>query len=151
MSATGLEVFDKTLQTTNIWLGEIEREIGPDRQIAWKVLSTVLHKLRDRLPVDLAAHLGSQLPLLVRGAYYDQYQPASQPREWDTVEEFLAEVAKWLSDVRPIDPEAATAAVFALLSRHVADGQITKVQNVLPQALRDFWLECEIAMLAPEQ
>lgn len=79
MSATGLEVFDKTLQTTNIWLGEIERDIAPDRQIAWKILSTVLHKLRDRLPIDLSAHLGSQLPLLVRGAHFDQYRPAHQP------------------------------------------------------------------------
>lgn len=151
MSATGLEVFDKTLQTTNIWLGEIEREIGSDRQLAWKVLSTVLHKLRDRLPVDLAAHLGSQLPLLVRGAYYDQYQPASQPSECNTAEEFVAEVATWLSDVRPVDPEAATAAVFALLSRQIAGGQIAKIQNVLPQPLRDFWLEAETAMLAPER
>ena len=29
MSATGLDVFDKTLQTTNIWLKEIAEEIGP--------------------------------------------------------------------------------------------------------------------------
>ena len=71
MSANGLEVFDKTIQTTNIWLNEIMERLGPDRQVAWKVLSTVLHKLRDRLPLELAAHLGAQLPLLVRGVYYD--------------------------------------------------------------------------------
>jgi uncharacterized protein (DUF2267 family) len=151
MSATGLEVFDKTIQTTNIWLGEIEREIGPDRHVAWKVLSTVLHKLRDRLPIELAAHLGSQLPLLVRGVYYDQYQPARCPSEYDTVKAFTAEVAQWLSDIRPVDPRAATAAVFGLLSRQITDGQIAKVQNALPEALRNFWLETETAMLALEQ
>lgn len=150
MSATGLEVFDKTLQTTHAWLGELERELDLDRQTAWKVLSTVLHKLRDRLPLISAAHLASQLPLLIRGAYYDQYQPASQPRDWDTVEEFLAEVAKWLSDARPVDPAAATAAVFALLSRQIASGQIVKLQDVLPEALRNFWLDAETGMLAPE-
>ena len=79
MSATGLEVFDKTLQTTNIWLNEIMDRIGPDRQVAWKVLSTVLHGLRDRLPVELVAHLGAQLPLLVRGVYYDRFEPARLP------------------------------------------------------------------------
>ena len=67
MSTNGLEVFDKTLQTTHIWLNEITAEIGPDRQVAWKVLSTVLHKLRDRLPVEVAAHLSAELPLLIRG------------------------------------------------------------------------------------
>src|SRR5437763_36727 len=75
MSATGLDVFDKTLQTTNIWLDEIAATVGPDRQVAWKVLSVVLHKIRDRLPVELSAHLSAELPLLVRGVYYDQFEP----------------------------------------------------------------------------
>lgn len=143
MSATGLDVFDKTLQTTNIWLDEIMADLGPDRQIAWKVLSTVLHKLRDRLPVDLSAHLGAQLPLLVRGAYYDQFEPSRQPVECDTHEEFAAEVAKWLSDVRPIDPDAAIRSVFGLLSRHVDEGQIAKVRNALPRGLRQSWTNAE--------
>lgn len=151
MSATGLEVFDKTIQTTNIWLGDIERELAPDRQRAWKVLSIVLHKLRDRLPAELSAHLGSQLPLLVRGVYYDQYQPARCPSDCDTIEEFTAAVADWLSDIRPVDPRAATAAAFALLSRHLTDGQIAKVQNALPESLRTLWLETETTMLALDQ
>ena len=55
MSTNGLEVFDKTVQTTNAWLDDIMDDLGPDRQMAWKVLSSVLHKLRDRLPPNLAA------------------------------------------------------------------------------------------------
>lgn len=149
MSANGLEVFDKTLQTTHTWLGEIERELGPDRHTAWKVLSTVLHKLRDRLPVDLAAHLGSQLPLLVRGVYYDQYQPARQPSDCASLEDFLSEVGDWLSDIRPVDPEAATAAVFGTLSRHISAGQVSKVQNALPEPLRLFWVRVESTVLEP--
>ena len=139
MSANGLDVFDKTLQTTNIWLDEIMAELGPDRQVAWKVLSTVLHKLRDRLPVEAAAHLGSQLPLLVRGVYYDQYQPARQPSECRNWDEFIAEVAEWLSDTRPVDPDTAAKAVLAVLSRHVSPGQIAKVQGILPERIRDVW------------
>jgi hypothetical protein len=79
MAATGLEVFDKTLQTTNTWLDEVMETTGPDRHVAWHALTAVLHTLRDRLPVDLSAHLGAQLPLLIRGAYYDQWHPAGQP------------------------------------------------------------------------
>ena len=78
MSATGLDVFDKTLQTTNIWLDEIMAKLGPDRQVAWHVLGAVLHALRDRLQIGLAVHLGAQLPLLVRGLYYDQWHPSEQ-------------------------------------------------------------------------
>ena len=144
MSQTSLDVFDKTIQTTNIWLNEISSVIGPDRHLAWKVLSTVLHKLRDRLPVELSAHLGSQMPLLIRGAYYDQYKPAAQPGLCRTQEEFTAEVAEWLSDVRPVDPNLAIAAVLCLLDRHVDPGQINKVKGALPKQLRQMWDSAEL-------
>jgi uncharacterized protein (DUF2267 family) len=139
MSSNGLDVFDKTVQTTNIWLNELMVDVGPDRQTAWKILSTVLHKLRDRLPVELAAHLGAELPLLVRGVYYDQYQPARQPSGCRNLEEFCNEVAEWLRDTRPVDPRLAADAVFRVLSRHVPERQILKVQDALPQDLRAFW------------
>jgi uncharacterized protein (DUF2267 family) len=73
MSSTGLEAFDKTLQITHVWLDEIMAELGPDRQRAYHALRAVLHALRDRWPLNLAAHLGAQLPLLVRGIYYDNW------------------------------------------------------------------------------
>lgn len=149
MSASGLDVFDKTLHTTNIWLNEIMRDLGPDRQLAWKVLSTVLHKLRDRMPVEPAAHLGAQLPLLVRGAYYDQYEPARQPGGCRNMEEFTAEVAEWLGDARPVDPQAAVACVFRLLSRHIDRGQVEKVQAVLPESMRRFWQQATAERAAP--
>ena len=145
MSATGLDVFDKTLQTTNIWLDEIMAAIGPDRQIAWKVLSTVLHKLRDRLQPELAAHLAAQLPLLVRGAYYDLYEPAKQPTDLNTAQEFVEEVADWLADIRPVDPKLAIAAVFKVLGRHVSAGEIEKVRHALPESIRDLWPAAETA------
>ena len=139
MSANGLEVFDKTLETTHIWLKEIMADLGPDKQVAWKVLSTVLHKLRDRLTVNLAAHLGAQLPLLIRGVYYDQFEPAKLPSECNSREEFVAEVAEWLTDTRPVDPDDAVRAVFRVLSRHISEGQINKVREALPRSLRQMW------------
>lgn len=142
MSASGLDVFDKTLQTTNIWLNEIQAELGPDRQVAWKVLSVVLHKLRDRLPVPLAVHLGAELPLLVRGVYYDQFQPSKQPTDWGR-DEFVAEVQRWLSDIRPVNAEQSVRTVFGVLSRHLSAGQIVKVRDALPEDLRQSWLTSE--------
>ena len=143
MSANGLEVFDKTLETTHIWLNEICNDLGPDKQVAWKVLSTVLHKLRDRLPIGLAAHLGAQLPLLVRGVYYDQFEPSKMPTECNNRDEFIQEVAEWLSDTRPVDPELAVRSVFGVLSRHVSEGQIAKVREALPRGLRQSWMDAE--------
>ena len=144
MSASGLEVFDKTLETTHIWLNEICNDLGPDKQVAWKVLSTVLHKLRDRLPIGLSAHLGAQLPLLVRGVYYDQFEPSKVPTECNSREEFVAEVAEWLNDMRPVDPDLAVRSVFGVLSRHISEGQVNKVREALPRSLRQSWLDAEV-------
>ena len=150
MSATGLDVFDKTLQTTNIWLDEVMAELGPDRQVAWKVLSVVLRKLRDRIPTDLSTHLGAELPLLVRGVYYDQFEPSKQPTDCD-LEEFVAEIKEWLSDIRPVDPRDAIRAVFGVLSRHIPRGQIAKVQDALPKDLRTFWISAEERIIPPPE
>lgn len=143
MSANGLEVFDRTLETTHVWLKEIMADLGPDKQVAWKALSTVLHKLRDRLSINLAAHLGAQLPLLIRGVYYDQFEPAKMPSECRNRDDFVDEVAVWLSDTRPVDPELAIRSVFKVLSRHVSQGQIAHVKQSLSKGLRQLWDEAE--------
>ena len=150
MSANGLEVFDKTLETTHIWLNEIMADLGPDKQVAWKVLSTVLHKIRDRLTVNLAAHLGAQLPLLVRGVYYDQFEPSKMPNECRNREEFIAEIAEWLSDTRPVDPDQAARSVFKVLSRHISEGQVEHVKQALPKSVRQMWEDAVTADIAAE-
>jgi uncharacterized protein (DUF2267 family) len=151
MSASGLDVFDRTLETTHIWLNEICNDLGPDKQVAWKVLSTVLHKLRDRLTINLAAHLGAQLPLLVRGVYYDQFEPGHMPSELRGREDFVGEVAEWLSDTRPVDPDEAVRSVFRVLSRHISEGQVNKVRDALPKSLRQLWEEAEDPTLLAQE
>ncbi|MER9326689.1 DUF2267 domain-containing protein [Mesorhizobium sp. M0488] len=136
MSATGLDVFDKTLQTTHIWLDEIMAEMGPDRQMAWHILGAVLRTVRDRLPPDLAAHLGSQLPLLVRGIYFDQYRPSAAPDRTRSPDEFLARIKDQLESVRPVDAGDALRVVSDVLDRHVDAGQMAKVWEALPEEIR---------------
>lgn len=64
MSATCLDVFDRTIHLTNVWLDEIMTTLPRDRQLAWHALGAVLRTVRDRVPLNLAVHLGAQLPLL---------------------------------------------------------------------------------------
>jgi uncharacterized protein (DUF2267 family) len=141
MSATGLDVFDKTLQNTNTWLGEIMEELGPDRQVAWHALGAVLHTLRDMIPVGAAVNLGAQLPLLVRGLYYDQWLSPDTPVNFRKRDEFLANVQKGLANIRPVDPTAATEAVLRVLNHHIAPGQVDKTRAILPEQIRALWPE----------
>jgi uncharacterized protein (DUF2267 family)/osmotically-inducible protein OsmY len=139
VSSSGLDVFDKTLQTTHIWLDELMEEIGPDRQVAWHVLGAVLRRIRARLPIELAAHLGAQLPLLVRGAYYDQWRPRSQPDRSRSLDEFLEDISWEVRNTRPVNVREATRAVFRLLSRHIDRGQVENVREAMPSEVRAIW------------
>lgn len=139
MSSTGLEVFDKTIQTTNIWLDEIMEKIGPDRHVAWRVLRAVLHGLRDRLPIELTAHLSAELPLLVRGVYYDQWKPSREPLKLRTREEFLERVAEELKGNRHVNVLQAAQVVFQVIDHHIEAGQVKKVRDALPESVRELW------------
>jgi uncharacterized protein (DUF2267 family) len=139
MSSTGLEVFDETVHKTNIWLKEIAQVLGPDRHRAYNALRAVLHCLRDRLTVDEAAQLGDQLPMLVRGIYYEAWHPAGKPEKIRTREEFLARISTHLPKARPINAEDAARAVFQVLEKYVTAGEIEDVVQAMPQEIRILW------------
>ena len=141
MATTGLEVFDRTLHITNLWLDEICAEIGPDKHLAWHVLGAVLRSIRDELLIGQSAHLAAQLPLLVRGAYFDQYRPAAQPAAERSQEDFLARIRHELAATRPVRPDHAASAVMRTLNRHITGGQIKKVRDALPKSVRALWPE----------
>lgn len=139
MSATGLEVFDRTLQATHIWLGEIEDELGPDQQHAYHTLRAVLHALRDLLPTNEAVHLGAQLPLLVRGIYYEGWRGPGEPSHERKLDDFLARVNDGLQGSRPTNAQRAVRAVFGVIGRHVSEGETEKLKHVMPGEIRALW------------
>src|SRR6266542_5670948 len=117
MSTTGITAFDSTLHTTNVWLNDLLEEMGwQDKQRAYHALRTVLHALRDRLPVDQAAALGAQLPMLVRGFYYEGWHPHGKPVKERKKEEFLAHVAADFRDDPSVDPEDVARSVFEVIA-----------------------------------
>jgi len=141
MSQTGLTPFDSTLQTTNIWLNDIRERLGwtEDHHRAYHALRAVLHALRDRLPVDQAAALAAQLPMLVRGFYYEGWHPHGKPVKERHKEDFLAHVAEAFRDDPDVDPERVVRAVFRVLSKHVSGGEIESVIRSLPTEIRSLW------------
>ncbi len=115
--------------------------LGPGRQIAWHTLGAVLRTLRDRLPLGLAAHLGSQLPILVRGLYYDQWEPERRPDKTRDLPGFLEHIGEKFENLRPVNVNDATYAVFHVLSAHIDRGQTRKVRDALPEEIRRLWPE----------
>ena len=140
MSATGLEVFDTTVQKTNSWLKEMMEVLEwDDRQKTYRSMRAVLHALRDRLTVEEAADFASQLPMLMRGFFYEGWKPAGKPLRERHKDQFLARVAQELKEDGDNNPALITSAVFSVIQTHVTDGEIEDVKRVLPRELQELW------------
>jgi uncharacterized protein (DUF2267 family) len=139
VSSMGLKVFDETLHKTNMWLKEIAQELSMDRHGAYQVLRAVLHNLRDRLTINEAADLGDQLPMLIRGIYYEAWHPAGKPDKMRSRDEFLTGITTRIAIKQSIDAENAARAVFRTLENHVSPGEIRDVIHILPVEIRARW------------
>jgi uncharacterized protein (DUF2267 family) len=133
MSTTGLDVFDATIQDTNHWLKIMMGELGSDsRRTAFNALRAALHALRDRIGLENAVHLGAQLPMLLRGAYYEGWRPAGTPTRERRLADFIDHVAAELPKETTINPAEAARACFAVMERCLDRGELLKVRGSLP-------------------
>ncbi len=141
MSATSPDVFASTVQQTNEWLRAIAEELGrDDRRRAYLALRGTLHALRDHLTVDEAAQLAAQLPMLVRGIYYEGWDPPRVPVEGRGREDFLERVAGTFGPGDPgADPEAVARAVLRVLTDRVSAGEVEDVWGMLPKQVQRLW------------
>ena len=140
MSTTGLPVFDTTVQETNLWLKAIMESLHTDdRHLAYLALRSTLHALRDRLGPESAVHLAAQLPMLVRGLYYEGWRLAASQSKERTRADFLEHVRSELPRGSAIDPNVAVRAVFAVMWEKLDLGEVGKVIDRLPPELKEFW------------
>lgn len=131
--------FDVTIEHSQHWLDDVLDALRTDdRELAYAALRAVLHTLRDRLPPAEAVDLAAQLPMLLRGMYFEGWMPDRGATRLRNRDAFLRHVAREMkrSDV---SPEEAVRAVFQLLTARVAHGEIADVIGTLPETLESLW------------
>ena len=138
MSAQHLEVLETTVQKTHQWLDAISDRSHLDTHQSYQALRAVLQALRDRLPANEAAHLAAQLPILIRGIFYEGWRPSDTPDLMD-YGLFLKKIADKIVTPRSIDPEAITKHVFAVMQTFLARGELDKIQRVLPREFQELF------------
>lgn len=137
MSTSSVAVLDHTVQETNVWLRIVAEQLHlEDRHHAYVALRAVLHALRDRLPPEVAVHLGAQLPILVRGVYYEGWHMAGKPVKDRSAQEFADHILKELPPRFPMDPLTVARGVFETLWEKLDPGEFTKLMDHLPASLR---------------
>lgn len=139
MTTSVITALETSLQKTNIWIREIGEQIQCDDQRAYHALRAVLHALRDRLSVVEASDLASQLPLVIRGVFYENWRPSKTPVRDRTKDQFLRHIFDAFPNDLDIDPEEVVRSVFEVMTRHVSDGEIQDVKDNLPKTLQEYW------------
>jgi len=137
---SGLDVFDKAVEKSEGWLKDIMYELMWNEQHkAYLALRATLHSLRDRLTLEEVTDLGAQLPMLIRGLYYEGWNPSKTPVKVRDKEEYLSMIGEHFQNDPAVDPEKVARAVFKLLSHRITEGEIQDIKQVLPKEIEELW------------
>ncbi len=130
-------IIERSTEKAHVWLNEIAAAMDTDdQQLAYRVMRAYLHALRDRLPVDEAADLAAQLPDLIRGIYYEGWNPSATPVRYRSFSDFLDRVAAEALLGGETEASFAVGAAAEVLRRHVSAGEIADIRAILPDELR---------------
>ena len=132
--------FQRADQHAREWTAEVRKALGTESMHrAWLALRTVLHALRDRLPVTEVAQLGAELPMLVRGEFYSGWAPARRRKRERRLQPFLDQVKKAFHDEPDVDPADICRKVFSFLQSRVSAGEIEDIRRLLPKHVQELW------------
>jgi uncharacterized protein (DUF2267 family) len=133
-----VDIIDRSVEKAHIWLNDLAEELGTeDRQHAYRVLRAFLHALREHLAVDEAAQLSAQLPIFVRGVFYEGWDPSRTPEHARDLDSFLHRIATEAQLAGETEASLAATAANRVLDRHVSAGEARSVLHALPAHLRE--------------
>jgi uncharacterized protein (DUF2267 family) len=139
MPSDTIALFTSATVDAYAWLDAICEDLDwEDRHRALRGLRAALHVLRDHLSNEQNAKLSAQLPTLVRGIYFEGWQPAHTTHE-RSIEAYLDAIAQSDPIEKDVDPFEIARTVYAVLARHVSAGEVEKIVSSLPHRLRILW------------
>ncbi len=132
-----LDVIDRSVEKAHVWINDMGKELGEkDSQAAYRALRACLHAIRDRLTVDEAAQLAAQMPLLIRGIYYENWRPSATPVRYRDLDAFLARISEEAHLAGETEASYVASAGARVLHRHISEGEMDDVAAVFPEGLK---------------
>ena len=142
MSAQGLEVIDHSVQITHEWINELAGRLDwTSKRSALRLLRTTLQQVRDHLMPDELAQFSAQLPLLIRGMFFEGWVPKRTPIRNRSVAGFVEAIEERMGDTEEYRGSQDIRYVFELLNARLSAGEIEDVRASLPSAIRGLWPE----------
>jgi uncharacterized protein (DUF2267 family) len=135
-----IKVIERTVALSNEWLKQLDSQLGwNNKQRTYRLFRETLHALRDCLGVNEVAHLASEMPMLIRGIYYEGWQPSATPIADNDREAFVLRIDRAFKNDPLDDTEAALQQVFNFLGQKISAGEIGDVRKSLPKTMRQLW------------
>jgi uncharacterized protein (DUF2267 family) len=140
--------FNKHTEKGNLILDEVAEQLGIDnnRDLAFRVLRSVLHALRERLPIQESFHLLAELPFIIKALYVEGWKYHDKPNR--TIRDTGSLIREMIHEDYPAghhdfmtlkDGENALRAVITVLKRHISAGESADIENALPANLKGLW------------
>ncbi|MDZ7691058.1 MAG: DUF2267 domain-containing protein [Balneolaceae bacterium] len=122
------------------WIDEVSHHLEtPDRKDrAWSALRSVMHTLRDRIPPEESFQLSAQLPMLIRGLYFESYKYSAVSEKFNA-DELLKRIEDGMSPGTDVSAEDAFRAVLQVLYDHVSEGEMSDIYATMPKSIRRLW------------
>ncbi|WP_086825041.1 DUF2267 domain-containing protein [Allokutzneria sp. NRRL B-24872] len=121
--------------TAHHWLATISDHLGThDPHLTYRCTRAWMHAVRDHLSVDTTANLAAQLPELLRGVFYEGWDPSRVPSKQDAT----GFVTEFVLSARVSTAQAADtlAAVTTALRSLLAPGTLNRALAQLPKGIR---------------
>jgi len=141
MGHTSAIGFTHAAEQAQQWVKELAKDLGWSEQSAYRLLKSVLHTLRDWLSPEEMADLSAQLPTLIRGIYFEGWNPSQTPSRERKKSDFVIGVRNSFGYEAETDSDTTIKAVFKLLDRHLSHGEVVQVRNSMKKSLRHLWPE----------
>jgi uncharacterized protein (DUF2267 family) len=136
---TRLDLFGESVRESHDWVEDVMRETGLDQRYALQALRAVLHAIRDEVTVRQSGHLAAEMPMLIRGLYFEGWEPGRPPPTNHSPERFLERVRSQLAAYDAnVDPAKIVHGVFRVLERRMPV-PAAKIRQALPRELRAWW------------
>jgi uncharacterized protein (DUF2267 family) len=135
-----IKAIQASLNQTHVWIRDLMESYDyADENQAFVLLRATLKALRDRISTNEAFHLATQLPAIVRGFYFEGWDPSQHPQKAKSSEEFLHSVSKHLGGHNHIDLEMAVPCALEIIFEHIDQGEAEQVKRNLPAEIHELF------------
>lgn len=139
-------MFEQYESDATKFVSEVTRELDnqDNHQASIRIMTSVLHVIRDILTLEGSLHLISQLPLLIKGIYVSGWHLGVKEKIKDKdqlIERLLLQNPRSGPGDFGTDEKALNnvMAIIRVLQKHVSPGEIDDMRAQFPLELKELW------------